>query len=136
MTPQLSFFAEQASPEKQDVLRADVNRLKARIMELSEEIEDLQQQLIPFRREKARLEQAIRITHDQPDGVLVHSWSKAKERKPFYEGLLQLSLDYGGRKKQLADALTMRRGYARDQAKIEKELDMLKRRKDRKRGKT
>jgi len=135
MTEQLSFFAAQATPEKQGALHVEVDRLKARIMELSEEIEDLQQQLIPFRREKARLEQAIRVTHNQPNGVLVHSWDKAEERKPLYEGLLQLSLDYGGRKKQLADALTMRRGYERDQAKIEKELATLKQRKDRKRGK-
>jgi len=135
MTPQLSFFAEQATPEAQDRLRGELQRLASIAKELTAEIDDLDKRLTPFRREKARLEQAIRQTHDQPGGVLVHSWGKAGERKPLYEGLLQLSLEYGGVKKQRLDAIAMRNGYARDYARIEKELDKLNKRKDRNRGK-
>jgi predicted nucleic acid-binding Zn-ribbon protein len=135
MADQLSFFAAQATPEAQDRLRDELNRLAAISKELAIEIDDLDKRLVPFWREKARLEQAIRQTHDQPGGVLVHSWGKAGERKPLYEGLLQLSIEYGGVKKQRLDAIAMRNGYARDYARIEKELDKLNKRKERKRGK-
>lgn len=135
MTLQLSFFAEQATPEAQDRLRDELDRLANIAKELTAEIDDLDKRLTPFRREKARLEQAIRETHNQPDGVVVHSWGKAGERKPLYEGLLQLSLEYGGVKKRRLDVIAMRNGYARDYARIEKELDTLKRRKDHKNAK-
>ena len=135
MTSQLSFFAVQATPEARDRLRDELNRLANIAKELAIEIDDFDKRLVPFWREKARLEQAIRETHGQLGGVLVDSWGKAEERKPLYEGLLQLGLEYGGVKKQRLDAIAMRNGYARDYARIEKELDMLNKRKDRKRGK-
>jgi len=135
MTAQLSFFAEQASPERQDRLRGELQRLADRIKELSEEINDLEQRLGPFWRDEGRLKAAIDRTFIKHNGRIVHSLDKAEERKPLYEGLLQLSIEYGGLKGQRLYALAMRRGYERDHAKIEKELATLKQRKDRKRAK-
>lgn len=136
MSDQLSFFGEQASPERQDLLRDDLQRLADRIKELSGEINGLEQRLGPFWRDEERLKAAIDRTFTRHNGGIVHSLAKAEERKPLYEGLLQLSLEYGGLKGQRLHAIAMRKGYERDYAKIEKELDMLKRRKDRKHGKT
>jgi hypothetical protein len=116
------------SPEgEKEKLKSDLSALQEMISELAETIEDRNRLLAPYWDAKIDVERSIRRTHGGRPGLETIQFDPvgAPVRKPCFDVLLELAIEWGPTKSDRAELQTRMKACEREAKKIETELKYL-----------
>jgi len=116
-------------------------KLKTRLSELREEISELAKTvagydrlLQPYWYEKGDIEDDVRRTHGRRyDGAIDFAPDGAPARKPLFDALMELAIEWGPTKAERSQVQTRMKAFEREAKKIETELKYLEKKKGRQR---
>lgn len=104
-------------------LRGEVHGLREEVMDLQRRIARMDRELEPAWREDGDLKVKIKDTHGKDGrGGIVFRMEGAEARKPLFEALLALSVEYGPVRQQRRELATLVRAYERRADNLEKYL--------------
>lgn len=114
-------------PESRKVkLELRLGEIKEWLTEMAKTLAELDRVLGPVWSHEGALKDAIRETHGvSQNGRLVYSAAGSADRKPQFEELLQISMQWGGVKSQRRELGRRARGYEREVDQLRRELSRL-----------
>jgi len=107
------------SPSERDAMLTQVLDLRDKIGTLERQTMELKFRLQPVREKERNLRERIQATHGGPG---TFNARRAPDRKPLFEGLLQISVDHGFTKNSYRDMVARMRAYERQADSIERKL--------------
>ena len=123
--PPLAF--EWSTPESQKVkLETELFELRELIRDTAKTLDGYDRLLKPYWQDKEDIEDAVRRTHGRGYAdVLVFIPEGAPARKPLFDSLLALAMEWGPTKAERSAVQTRLSGYARQAKTIETELNRM-----------
>ena len=92
------------SPNPKSEIENELKIVREAISELAETIAACDRLLTPYWHARGDIEHRIRLTHGRrPDGAIVFNPDGAAERKPEFDGLLELAIEWGPTRTERAE---------------------------------
>ena len=126
-----------SSPEgEKEKLKSDLSALREMISELAKTISGYDRLLAPYWHAKGDVEDAIRRTHHRrPPNTIVFNPGGASNRKPSFDALMELAIEWGPTKAERSELQTRMKAHEREAGKLETELKYLAKKKVKKHAK-